>query len=126
MRAGPGSSDYSSFSVLCGAAYDIREHVVLRGGSFHPAPRVESSVLLLLPRADAPDPGEISTVARALFAHRRKTLRNNLAASPDFAERVGDVLDILRDLGHEPSDRPSDLTVEDFVEIARRLRSGAG
>ncbi|MDR1908518.1 MAG: ribosomal RNA small subunit methyltransferase A, partial [Spirochaetaceae bacterium] len=38
MMARPGEADYSSFSLLCGAAYRISPLISLKGASFYPEP----------------------------------------------------------------------------------------
>ena len=49
MKASPGSKTYSSFSILCQSAFDIRDCGVLNPGSFYPVPRVSSRILCLTP-----------------------------------------------------------------------------
>jgi 16S rRNA (adenine1518-N6/adenine1519-N6)-dimethyltransferase len=81
MIARPGSKDYSSFSVLCGSVYRIKPLMILKGPSFYPAPRVDSQAvrfdLLPEPERTAASPMFMPLV-RALFASRRKTVKNNL------------------------------------------------
>ncbi|MCL2094358.1 MAG: 16S rRNA (adenine(1518)-N(6)/adenine(1519)-N(6))-dimethyltransferase RsmA [Treponema sp.] len=80
MAAGPGSRDYSSFSVLCASVYKISPLMVIKGPSFYPAPHVDSQALRLdllekpleLPRLFYP-------LVRSLFSSRRKNLRNTLS-----------------------------------------------
>jgi 16S rRNA (adenine1518-N6/adenine1519-N6)-dimethyltransferase len=84
MAAKPGPKDYSAFSVLCTSACRVRLAFDLGAGSFWPAPRVTSTVVVLEPRADPICPGDrvgFSRFVRASFSSRRKTLRNNLKAA---------------------------------------------
>lgn len=88
MASGPGSKDYSAFSVLCASACSVRLAFDLGGGSFWPAPKVTSTVVTLAPRPDPLLPGErkaFSRFVRQAFSSRRKTLKNNLrgAGFPD-------------------------------------------
>jgi 16S rRNA (adenine1518-N6/adenine1519-N6)-dimethyltransferase len=51
-------------------------------GSFRPPPKVDSVALVFEPRPDAPPPAErgaLLSLLHAGFAHRRKTLANNLS-----------------------------------------------
>ena len=54
MVARPGSADYSSFSVLCQWAYDVRTVLDLAGGNFWPKPNVVSRAVLMSKKADFP------------------------------------------------------------------------
>ena len=115
MKAEPGTSDYSSFSVLCSLIWDIRSIGDLKGGSFYPAPRVRSTVLELVP---ARKPLEVSRAVllrtvRELFAGRRKTIRNNLR---QFAQKIDVPSEILitavEDAGISTNQRPGELKPE--------------
>ncbi|MDR2516308.1 MAG: 16S rRNA (adenine(1518)-N(6)/adenine(1519)-N(6))-dimethyltransferase RsmA [Spirochaetaceae bacterium] len=83
MCARPGEADYSSFSVLCASRYRITPLFSLKGSAFYPEPRVESLALRLDLREDGPfrsfpPPASFFPLLRALFASRRKTVKNNL------------------------------------------------
>jgi len=81
MYAKAGSDDYSSFSVLCSLFYTVKPLMLIRGGSFYPRPKVDSMGVLFEKRDPAPVcPPVFFPLLRALFASRRKTLKNNLAA----------------------------------------------
>ena len=83
MVSKPGTKDYSSFTVLCAASCKVRLAFDLGGGSFWPAPRVTSSVVVLeaLARPLVSDREGFARFVRHSFASRRKTLRNNLKAA---------------------------------------------
>jgi 16S rRNA (adenine1518-N6/adenine1519-N6)-dimethyltransferase len=81
MAAAPGSSDYSSFSVLCSSVYKVTPLFIIKGSSFYPAPRVDSQGVrfdLLPVRGDLPR--LFYPLVRGLFSSRRKTIRNTLTA----------------------------------------------
>ena len=83
MTARPGTKDYSAFSVLCSSAFATKIAFDLGAGCFWPAPRVQSSVVLMVPRTDPLEDGDragFSAFVRSAFSSRRKTLRNNLRA----------------------------------------------
>lgn len=82
MAAKPGTDDYSSFSVLCQWAYDVKPLLDLTGGNFWPKPNVDSRAVVMTKREDFPDckdPKTFVKMQRALFSSRRKTVRNNLS-----------------------------------------------
>lgn len=82
MTATPKSNDYSSFSVLCQWAYDIKNICDLTGSNFWPKPNVDSRVVIFTKKQDFPkcdNPKIFMKVLRAIFSSRRKTVRNNLS-----------------------------------------------
>ena len=86
MAAGPGTTDYSSFSVLCSSVYKISLLPIIKASSFFPAPRVDSQgVRLDLLAAGEKLPPLFYQMVRALFSTRRKKIKNTLSA---FASSV--------------------------------------
>jgi 16S rRNA (adenine1518-N6/adenine1519-N6)-dimethyltransferase len=76
----PGTKAYGPLSVLAQLCARLTRLVKLGPGSFRPAPKVDSAVVLFEPRADAPSLAErkhLLTVLHRSFTHRRKTLANN-------------------------------------------------
>ena len=51
MCAKPGTNDYSSFSVLCTWAYDVKPLMDLSGSNFWPKPNVDSRAVLFTKKA---------------------------------------------------------------------------
>jgi 16S rRNA (adenine1518-N6/adenine1519-N6)-dimethyltransferase len=89
MKAAPGGKDYSSFSVLCQSAFEAKSVLSLSPSSFYPQPNVQSTALAFTPRKGFPAPQDLAffrTMVRALFASRRKTMRNNLISSGLIAQ----------------------------------------
>jgi len=119
LLAAPGTKSYSSFTVLCGSCFRIAARGDLQPGSFWPAPEVVSSVVELEPREGAPTGPELqmlSRVARALFAARRKTIRNNAVAS--FGPGV---LAVLEKLDIDAACRAEELEPQAFAKLAAAL-----
>jgi len=82
MAAKPGTDDYSSFSVLCQWAYDVKPLMDLSGANFWPKPNVDSRAVVMTKKESFPgckDPLTFVKMQRALFSSRRKTVRNNLS-----------------------------------------------
>ncbi|MFZ4618023.1 MAG: 16S rRNA (adenine(1518)-N(6)/adenine(1519)-N(6))-dimethyltransferase RsmA [Rectinemataceae bacterium] len=125
MVSKPGTEDYSSFTVLCASVCRVRHAFDLAGGSFWPAPRVTSSVVVMESRPDPVLPQErraFSRFVRSAFASRRKTLRNNLEASGHPGDRV---TALLEEFGIDRSIRAEALSPESLAAIFSRLHSPA-
>lgn len=80
MVAGPGGRDYGRLSVMLQWRYAMERLLDVPPQAFDPPPAVNSAVVAMWPRADAPQLdrallGEVVTVA---FSQRRKLLRHSL------------------------------------------------
>ena len=116
MAAAAGDQAYGAVSVKI--AYWARATVVGRvpPSVFVPRPRVESALVRLVRRSDAPwKPGDPSydrlfAVVRGGFAHRRKMLRRSLAdlVDPGTFDQVG----------IDPTARAEELTLEQWGRLA--------
>ena len=82
--AGPGTKDYSAFSILCQYYAEPEILFDVPPSCFLPQPKVTSSVITLRCRTAPPCPIEdeklFFRVIKASFAQRRKTLVNGLSA----------------------------------------------
>jgi 16S rRNA (adenine1518-N6/adenine1519-N6)-dimethyltransferase len=83
IAAKPGTAAYGSLSVAVQFAMDVERVFTLGPRSFYPAPKVDSTVVRLVRRAEpAVLPRDLEVfrkVVRGAFAYRRKTLANSLA-----------------------------------------------
>ncbi len=129
IAAKAGSEDYSSFSVLCQWAYEVKPLMDLAGGNFWPQPNVTSRSVELKRRLDWPacrNPEVFLSMQRALFSSRRKTVRNNLSAYlagrlPAETIISGDnsiVSVILAEAAIDPGIRAECLTIADFLRLS--------
>jgi 16S rRNA (adenine1518-N6/adenine1519-N6)-dimethyltransferase len=84
--ASPGTKAYGALGVMIRTYADVTTVAKVTAGSFVPAPKVDSTVLRLVPlaggapRVPIADPAHYSRVVHAAFGQRRKTLRNALKA----------------------------------------------
>lgn len=124
LLASRGQRDYGSFAVLHQLCVEARRLADLPPGAFFPSPRVRSSFLRIVPRADSPLGAEelaaTERVARAAFGKRRKTVANslraaNLAVSSEALEKA------LAQAGVEPGLRAEEIAPERFLALARAL-----
>jgi 16S rRNA (adenine1518-N6/adenine1519-N6)-dimethyltransferase len=119
----PGSKEYGILSVTYGACAAVDVPLVFPPGAFKPPPKVSSALLRMRfePRPGVPavDPKALETLVQRAFAHRRKTLENNLEDSyPNLKQH-------LRLLNIEGSRRPETLSVVEFARLAQALVEGA-
>jgi 16S rRNA (adenine1518-N6/adenine1519-N6)-dimethyltransferase len=127
MTASAGTKDYSSFSVLCASAYKVKPLMTIRPSSFYPQPNVDSMAVLLEKKDACKYPAVFYPLVRALFASRRKTIKNNLLTflSSRFGESLQDkstVQDLCASVLHSNSlnggERAESLGQEAFLSLA--------
>jgi 16S rRNA (adenine1518-N6/adenine1519-N6)-dimethyltransferase len=123
----PGSADYSSFSLLCASAYRVSPLMTIRGASFYPPPHVDSQGLCFERKTGSPAyPAVFYPLIRALFASRRKMIKNKLRhfiASRIRGGNGADLLtgEILKTCGLGGDERAETLTLETFGDLAKTL-----
>jgi 16S rRNA (adenine1518-N6/adenine1519-N6)-dimethyltransferase len=120
--AGPGDATYSGVSAKLGILAEVAIVLTIPRTVFLPAPNVDSVMVRLVRRADAPDAAgfaRIGAVIETAFSQRRKTLRNTLRAlgSPETVERAAAAA------GIDLSRRAEELTAADLVRLADALAS---
>lgn len=115
MVAEPGSKAFGRLSVMLQWQYDMELLFIVPPSAFDPMPKVDSAIVRMIPR-DNPEACSIDALEKTVtqaFSQRRKMLRNNLA--PLFSESR------LVELGIDPTRRPEDLSVEQFIRLANHL-----
>ena len=117
MVAAPGGRTYGRLSVMLQFRYAVTRLLTVPAGAFSPPPKVQSSIVRLVPRPvselPAVDVAAFGRVVTAAFGQRRKTLRNALADLLDENQ--------MRVAGVDPSARAETLAVEQFVRLAAAL-----
>ena len=118
MAAKPGDADYSSLSVLCNWAYDVKNLIDLSGSNFWPKPNVNSRAVIFTKKEDFPrctNPKLFIKMQRALFSSRRKTVRNNLQGFLNNNEKT---MLCLEKAGIDPMLRAEVLTIEQMLKLS--------
>lgn len=114
LAAQSGSRDYGYLTVQTALFAKVRLLFGVPPGAFHPPPKVDSAVVILEPRPMNSAIADVDDFLRFVghcFQHKRKNLRNNLAAA------YGDAVDSWP----EARLRAEQITLEHFVEMYRRL-----
>ena len=127
--AGPGSADYSAFTVFCQYYAEPEILFEVPPHCFMPQPKVTSAVVTLKVRQVLPwqiaDEAIFFRLVRASFAMRRKTLQNGLASGfPELGKTgAGEVIaacGLASNVRGEALDIPAFAAIAN--EIARRRR----
>lgn len=108
LLASPHSRDYGYLSVITRLVCDVSLVIKVPPSAFRPPPKVDSAGVLFQRRDQYPrNLPDIRTFVGRCFAHKRKTLRNNLR--PYY----GQAIDALP----EASMRAEELAPEQFVRL---------
>lgn len=117
MVAEPSTTDYGRLSVMLQLRFHMERVLDVPPESFYPPPKVDSSVVRMVPwptpRYPVLDLPLLEDLVVKAFGQRRKTLRNNLKGIVDDA--------LFAELGIDPGLRPENLEVAQFVAIANAL-----
>ena len=122
LLAAPATRDYGILAVLVQNWYTVTRVAKVAPGCFHPPPKVESVVLRFDPRsqplAAVADEAAFRGLVRAVFAQRRKTLRNGLLGAgyaPAMVDRALDAMALA------PTCRGETLTIAQMARLAEVL-----
>ncbi|WP_440876200.1 16S rRNA (adenine(1518)-N(6)/adenine(1519)-N(6))-dimethyltransferase RsmA [Thalassotalea sp. PLHSN55] len=114
MAAGENCKAYGRLSIM--TQYQCQVIPVMEIGPEHftPAPKVDSAIVRLIPHKEIKHPVKdlkfLNQVCLTAFNQRRKTIRNS------FKKLVS--ADELEQLGIDPSLRPENISLEQYVNIA--------
>ena len=117
ITADIGCKDYGRISVISQLQCEVVKLFDLSPTCFVPAPKIWSSVLLFMPRQDSLDEqmlNKVSKLTELAFGQRRKMIRQSLKS-------VNGILEILEELGIEPTLRAENLTPYQYLDIAKRI-----
>jgi 16S rRNA (adenine1518-N6/adenine1519-N6)-dimethyltransferase len=123
--ARPGGASYSGVSAKLGVLADVSIELHIPRAVFLPVPNVDSVMVRLVRRTDAPDAAgfaRLAAVVDAAFAQRRKTLRNTLRAlgTPEEVEVAAAAA------GIDLAGRAEEVAPEAFVRLAAALVHSPG
>jgi 16S rRNA (adenine1518-N6/adenine1519-N6)-dimethyltransferase len=97
---------------------DVKKAFDVKPGSFFPPPKIHSSVVTLTPKQEQLPlvvRSKVKEIINLAFAQRRKMLKTSLK------NISSDILQILETCGIEASLRAENLTIKDYIEIAKIL-----
>jgi 16S rRNA (adenine1518-N6/adenine1519-N6)-dimethyltransferase len=121
--ASPGGKDYGALGVMVRTYADVTAIAKVGAGSFVPPPKIDSTVIKMVPlattRAPIDDEAHYSKVVHAAFGQRRKTLRNALRAAFDDAVVDGGLSATAIDGGR----RGETLDITEFAALASAMKA---
>ena len=124
LAAPPGTKDYGAFTVFVNWHCEVRRLFDVPPECFMPRPKVTSSVVELVPRAEPPcavgNEALMFRCVRAAFSQRRKTLSNALTNGLGGYSRET-VLAALEAAGISAQARGETLSGADFARLADAL-----
>lgn len=112
LVAQPGTKEYGRLSIMAQWLCNVHRVFDLPPSVFVPPPKVTSSVVHFVPRvlpADAPPVAVVERITAAAFGQRRKMIRSSLK----------DYRAVLEKLGINETLRAEQLSVDDFINIAK-------
>ncbi|MBL4830571.1 MAG: 16S rRNA (adenine(1518)-N(6)/adenine(1519)-N(6))-dimethyltransferase RsmA [Aliivibrio sp.] len=119
LSARPGSKTYGRLTVMAQYYCKVMPVLEVPPSAFIPPPKVDSAVVRLTPYEVLPHPADnlkwLERVCREGFNQRRKTVRNCYKTLMDKEQ--------LEALGINPTHRPENLTLEQFVSMANWLNA---
>ena len=117
LSSDTGTKSYGRLSVLTQYMAKVSNLFIVNPESFKPAPAVESIFIKLVPipgrDLNSPIAKKLQEITRIAFSKRRKML------SKSYKDILGK--EDFEYLNIESSQRPEDLTVEDFLKISNLL-----
>ena len=116
--AKPGSSNYGRLSIITQWLGCPKMLFDIPASAFHPKPKVTSTLLEIIPRAQPLFPAKrqiLEKITAQAFGQRRKMLRSSL-------KKVGGD-DLLLATNIDPTLRPENLSIEDFCRLAQAYKT---
>jgi 16S rRNA (adenine1518-N6/adenine1519-N6)-dimethyltransferase len=110
-------ADYGRLAVLCNWLCDTKILFDVPRTAFVPQPKITSSIVQLVPRAE-PEPCDrrlLERITLAAFGQRRKMLRQSLKPI------LPDPLPLIEEAGLAPTARAEEISVSGFVRLANAL-----
>ncbi len=103
---------YGRLSVLCQWLCDVNQAYILPAEAFSPPPKVKSAIVVFRPKLldeNQPEFKSVEKVTQAAFGQRRKMIRQSL-------KKYSDAIDQLE---IAPTLRAENLTIENYIELAK-------
>ena len=122
MTANPGSKEYGSLTIAV-QYYTVPKLVMeVPKTVFTPAPKVTSAVLHLVKRKESlvqvEDEKYFFSIVKASFAHRRKTLRNNMISFLKNRLSKEEIDEVFAEVDIDSRRRGESLSIQEYASLA--------
>lgn len=122
LLAEPSTKDYGALTIIIRAFMTVRRAFNVAPACFAPPPKVESTVITMIPRAKPLVLPEMEAafkrVVKGAFLQRRKTLQNSLKGAGFEPEELARAFEAT---GISPTCRGETLVVAEFVRLTEAL-----
>jgi len=117
MAAPHNCKAYGRLSIMTQYQCQVIPVMEIGPEAFKPAPKVDSAIVRLIPHTEIKNPVKsldiLNTVCLTAFNQRRKTIRNS------FKKLIS--ADAIESLGLDPTLRPENLSVDQYIMLANYL-----
>lgn len=122
LNADPSTKAYGSLSIAIQYYTEVDIAFTVPPTVFNPQPNVDSAVIKLTvreqPTVEVKDDKLFTTIVRASFKQRRKTIWNNLRKALGNKEREEELRAAFEKAGIDPSRRGESLSILEFAALA--------
>jgi 16S rRNA (adenine1518-N6/adenine1519-N6)-dimethyltransferase len=126
ILAEPGAAEYGALSVGVRSVARVERLFHVPRGAFRPVPRVDSTVIRIVPIVPPPlsarDEDDLRDLTRAAFSWRRKQLQKTLRSAPGYRLDAQAIEELERRTGIHLQQRPEQLRPDELITLARALR----
>ena len=114
--------NYGPVSVLVHLLGDVEKLLVVKPGSFYPAPKCNSVVFRIdiKPVVDLKIAISVYKMCKSLFLNRRKTIYNNLKSYLGDSDKANKLLD---ELGLQQNLRPENISPKIYLMMYQKIQS---
>jgi 16S rRNA (adenine1518-N6/adenine1519-N6)-dimethyltransferase len=127
ILAPAGTAEYGALSVGVRSVARVERLFHVGRGAFRPVPRVDSTVLRIVPLWPPPltsqDEADLRALTRVAFAWRRKQLQKTLRSAPEYGLDPATLAAVATETGVALDSRPEELDPETMIRLARSLRA---
>lgn len=119
LTANPGTKDYGVLTLAVWYNHNVKILFEVPKECFYPVPKVDSVVVELERVKDREvEKGFFMKVVKSAFSNRRKMLKNVLL---DLGLDKEKIIEVLQSLGIDPRRRGETLSLEEFLNLSRRI-----
>lgn len=126
LSAQPGTKDYGALTTRVQYQMECKTAFIVPRTVFIPQPNVDSAIVVLTPlqekHLEPYSEEQFFSLVKGCFAHRRKSLWNNLQGIYGKDSEVREkIKQVLADLQISPQIRAERLSIDEFISLANKL-----